>query len=84
MWLWLLKPQAEAICSIGSMPDNIDLGFGRSAAIWSNAQDRMSYQRPNGHKFSLYLRGGAGTRRLDGSPAARGRPGVLCIMPQEH
>ncbi|MGZ2487007.1 AraC-like DNA-binding protein [Rhizobium pisi] len=66
------------------MSQSIDLGFGRSAAIWSNAHDRMSYQRPNGHTFSLYLRGGAGTRRLDGNPAARGRPGVLCIMPQEH
>lgn len=66
------------------MSQSIDLGFGRSAAIWSNAHDRMSYERPNGHTFSLYLRGGAGTRRLDGILGARGRPGVLCIMPQEH
>jgi len=65
------------------MSQSIDLGFGRSAAIWNNAHDRMSYERPNGHTFSLYLRGGAGTRRLDGSPV-RGRPGVLCIMPQGH
>ena len=61
----------------------VDLGFGRSAAIWSNARDRMSYERPDGHTFSLYLKGGAGTRRLDGSPV-RGRPGALCIMPQGH
>ncbi|ANK89476.1 UNVERIFIED_ORG: AraC family transcriptional regulator [Rhizobium esperanzae] len=66
------------------MSQSIDLGFGRSAAIWSNAHDRMSYQRPDGHTFSLYLSGGAGTRRLDGGPDARGRPGVLCIMPQGH
>jgi AraC family transcriptional regulator len=66
------------------MSQTIDLGFGRSAAIWSNAGDRMSYERPNGHTFSLYLKGGAGTRRLDGSPTARGRPGALCIMPQGH
>ncbi|MBX4920098.1 helix-turn-helix transcriptional regulator [Rhizobium bangladeshense] len=44
----------------------------------------MSYERPDGHTFSLYLNGGAGTRRLDGSPAARGRPGALCVMPQGH
>ncbi|PDS81415.1 AraC family transcriptional regulator [Rhizobium sp. L43] len=44
----------------------------------------MSYERPDGHTFSLYLKGGAGTRRLDGGPAARGRPGALCIMPQGH
>jgi hypothetical protein len=25
MWLWLLKPQAEAIWAIGSLPHNIDL-----------------------------------------------------------
>ncbi len=43
----------------------------------------MSYERPDGHTFSLYLKGGAGTRRLDGRPA-RGRPGALCIMPQGH
>lgn len=66
------------------MSQSIDLGFGRSAALWSNGSDRMSYERPDGHTFSLYLTGGAGTRRLDGSPAARGRPGALCIMPQGH
>ncbi|MCA2406870.1 helix-turn-helix transcriptional regulator (plasmid) [Rhizobium leguminosarum bv. viciae 248] len=44
----------------------------------------MSYERPDGHTFSLYLNGGAGTRRLDGSPTARGRPGALCVMPQGH
>ncbi|UJW76738.1 helix-turn-helix domain-containing protein [Rhizobium sp. SL42] len=41
----------------------------------------MSYQRPDGHTFSLYLQGGAGTRRLDGG-ALNGWPGALCIMPQ--
>lgn len=66
------------------MSQSIDLGFGRSAALWSNGSDRMSYERPDGHTFSLYLNGGAGTRRLDGSPAARGRPGALCVMPQGH
>jgi AraC family transcriptional regulator len=65
------------------MSQSIDLGFGLSAAVWSNAGDRMTYERPNGHTFSLYLKGGAGTRRVDGSPAS-GRPGALCIMPQGH
>lgn len=59
----------------------LDLGFGRSAAIWQNAHDRMHYERPDGHTFSLYLKGGTGTRRIDGG-RARGWPGALCIMPQ--
>lgn len=61
--------------------DALDLGRGRSAAIWRNAHDRMRYERPDGHTFSLYLEGGFGTRRIDGGAAA-GWPGALCIMPQ--
>lgn len=59
----------------------IDLAFGRSAAIWRNAHDRMTYERPSGHTFSLYLEGGAGTRRLDNG-GRNGWPGALCVMPQ--
>lgn len=59
----------------------LDLGFGRSAAIWRNAHDRMIYERPDGHTFSLYLEGGAGTRRTDAG-GVNGWPGALCIMPQ--
>lgn len=59
----------------------IDLAFGRSAAIWRNAHDRMTYERPSGHTFSLYLQGGTGTRRLDNG-GANGWPGALCVMPQ--
>lgn len=59
----------------------LDLGFGRSAAIWHNSHDRMSYERPNGHTFSLYLEGGTGTRRLDNG-GVNGWPGALCVMPQ--
>lgn len=59
----------------------LELGFGRSAAIWTNADDRMRYERPDGHTFSLYLQGGTGTRRLDGG-SINGWPGALCIMPQ--
>ncbi|WP_082536934.1 MULTISPECIES: helix-turn-helix domain-containing protein [unclassified Aureimonas] len=59
----------------------IDLGSNRSAAIWANERDRMSYERPDGHTISLYLAGGTGTRRLD-IDAAGGWPGALCVMPQ--
>jgi AraC family transcriptional regulator len=59
----------------------LDLGLGRSAAIWRNAHDRMSYERPDGHTFSLYLEGGSGTRRTDHG-GVNGWPGALCIMPQ--
>ncbi|MCQ4159868.1 AraC family transcriptional regulator [Roseomonas sp. GC11] len=61
----------------------MELGFGRSAAIWSNSQDRVAYERPEGHALSLYIQGGEGTRRL-GRQAGRGRPGAVCVMPQGH
>lgn len=59
----------------------LDLGRGRSAVVWRNANDRMCYERPNGHTFSLYLEGGSGTRRIDRG-AVTGWPGALCVMPQ--
>lgn len=62
---------------------SMDLGFGRAAAIWSNNQDRIAYERPEGHTFSLYLQGGEGTRRL-GQKGGRGSPGAVCVMPQAH
>ncbi len=58
----------------------IDLGFGRSAAVWRNDLDRVTYEGTEGHTFSLYLEGGGGTRRVDGRPVS-GRPGALCVMP---
>ncbi len=61
----------------------LDLGSGRSAAIWTNARDRVHYERPQGHTISLYLRGGEGTRRL-GRQMASGRPGAVCVLPQGH
>ena len=61
----------------------LDLGAGRSAAIWTNARDRVRYERPQGHTISLYLRGGEGTRRL-GRQTAHGRPGAVCVLPQGH
>ena len=58
----------------------LDLGFGRSAALWRNDLDRVAYEHPQGHTFSLYLEGGIGTRRVDGR-AVQGWPGALCVMP---
>lgn len=60
----------------------IDLGFGRAAAIWSNRDDEVTYETPDGHTFSRYLRGGTGTCRTDGKgAAASGWPGAVCLMP---
>ena len=59
----------------------LDMGSSRAAALWSNSHDRMRYERPDGHTFSCYLRGGDGTRRVDGKRLS-GRPGAVCIMPQ--
>lgn len=61
----------------------LDLGSGRSAAIWTNARDRVRYDRPDGHTISLYLRGGEGTRRV-GRQTACGHPGAVCVLPQGH
>ena len=61
----------------------LDLGFGRSAALWRNDDDRVIYDGPEGHTFSLYLDGGSGTRRVDGRLAS-GWPGAFCVMPHRH
>lgn len=59
------------------------MGGARAITIWENCDDRISYDGPVGHTFSLYLRNGTGTRRLDGATAA-GWPGAVCIMPEGH
>lgn len=59
----------------------LNLGAGKSTAIWCNSFDRIHYERPDGHTFSLYLRGGESTWRLDAG-RAHGWPGALCLMPQ--
>lgn len=58
----------------------VDLGFGRSAAIWQNRDCRVAYDSPEGHTFSFYTRNGTGTRRVDGRHP-HGWPGAVCIMP---
>ena len=65
--------RARTLCTM-------DLGFGRSSAVWSNDRDRVTYERPEGHTFSLYLEGGTGSRRVDGRSVA-GWPGALSFMP---
>lgn len=59
----------------------LDLGAGKATAVWRNSFDRMRYERPDGHTFSLYLRGGESTWRLDAG-RSHGWPGALCLMPQ--
>ena len=58
----------------------LDLGSGRSAVLWRNHDDRVTYADPEGHTFSLYLEGGRGTRRADG-PSVAGWPGAFSVMP---
>jgi len=58
----------------------LDLGGGRDVTVWENRNDRVSYEAPRGHAFSLYLAGGTGTRRLDGAGAS-GWPGAVCVFP---
>ena len=58
----------------------LDLGRGRSVTIWEHHDDRVTYDAARGHVFSLYLKGGNGTRRLDGKWAS-GWPGAVCVFP---
>lgn len=61
----------------------LDLGAQRSVTIWENCDSRIQYDAPEGHVFSLYLRGGQGTRRLDAG-GITGWPGAICLMPEGH
>ena len=61
----------------------LDLGAGQAVAVWENQSDRVSYQRASDNVFSLYLAGGAGTRRVDRRDCT-GFPGAICIMPRGH
>lgn len=59
----------------------LDLGSGRTVTIWENHNDRIFYDKPKGHTFSLYLKGGTGTRRLDAGGIV-GWPGAICVLPE--
>ncbi|WP_343038884.1 AraC family transcriptional regulator [Paracoccus aestuariivivens] len=50
-------------------------------AVWQNQHDRILYDAPQNHTFSLYLEGGTGTRRLDAGGIS-GHPGAICVMPE--
>lgn len=59
----------------------LDLGKGCRVSIWENSIDKVSYIAPVKHTFSLYLKGGMGTRRTDIDSHA-GYPGAICVMPE--
>lgn len=63
-----------------NLATSLDLGAGCSVAIWENQNDHVRYEAPNNHTFSLYLKGGTGTRRLDAGRIS-GWPGAVCVMP---
>ncbi|SDZ09657.1 transcriptional regulator, AraC family [Jannaschia faecimaris] len=69
-----VSPTARAVAAL-------DLGAGRAITVWKNSNDHVVYDTPRGHAFSLYLKGGTGTRRVDAGPET-GRPGTICIMPE--
>ena len=45
-----------------------------------NAHERVYFEKPDFHTFSMYLQGGYQTRRTD-APAPLGEPGKFCLMP---
>lgn len=63
--------------------DRMDLGGGREIVLWENENARVRYERPKNHTFSLYLKDGTGTRRLDAGGVS-GFPGAVCVMPAGH
>ena len=63
-----------------NLATKMSLGAGCSVAIWENQNDHVRYEAPHNHTFSLYLKGGTGTRRLDAGKVS-GWPGAVCIMP---
>jgi AraC family transcriptional regulator len=66
---------------VATISAQMDLGMGGTVAIWENHNDRLHYDNPQNHTFSLYLKGGTGVRRIDAGGIA-GYPGALCIMPE--
>lgn len=62
---------------------DLPFGEGRQLSVWRNSQDEVQYNATNEHAFSLYLNGGGGTNRVDGT-FRQGRPGSLCVFPQGH
>ncbi len=62
------------------LTDRRDLGAGRALALWVNECDHVHYESPPQHTVSLYLDGGAGSRRL--GVEGTGWPGAICLIPQ--
>lgn len=62
---------------------SLSMGNGRQLAIWQNSLDEIQYSATSGHAFSLYLKGGQGTRRVDGKVQS-GKPNSLCVFPEGH
>ena len=70
------SPQAQAVATL-------DIGMNRHVTVWQNNNDRVLYDGPQGHAFSLYLEGGTGTHRLD-KGGVTGWPGTTCVLPEGH
>lgn len=62
---------------------SLSLGLGRELAVWENSHDEVQYNAIQGHAFSLYLKDGTGTSRIDGK-GEKGGPGAFCIFPEGH
>lgn len=60
--------------------DTRDLGAGGLLARWVNECDEVRYQAPAQHTVSIYLDGGAQSRRR--GQEGTGWPGAICIFPE--
>ena len=66
--------------STAQLHAELDLGFDRSCAIWTNSNDRVRYDELDAHTFSFYMSGGLDVWRTDATPV-HGWPGAVCIFP---
>ncbi|NBA95045.1 helix-turn-helix domain-containing protein [Pseudomonas sp. R5(2019)] len=80
--------QLQVFQSLNSSPNarlehSAELGDGMGAALWNNHHDARDYQAPSHHTLSCYIDGGTETFRRE-SPASKGAPGKLCVLPAGH
>ncbi|MGB0867215.1 MAG: helix-turn-helix domain-containing protein [Granulosicoccaceae bacterium] len=59
---------------------SVELPHGVLIREYNNANERVYYEENGVHTFSMYLRGGYQTQRLDCS-SSKGAPGHFCLMP---
>lgn len=74
---------APLIRSNATITGQFDLHREVAVATWSIGRNQVSYEKPDSHTLSLYLKGGETSCRAD-QLGNWGHAGTLCLMPQGH